>query len=221
MLYEEHGSDSLLEDAVYLEFNLPIDKAMSKPPPRVFVSHLSYTHFKKQVQDKKCKVITITREVKDLLTSYYHFHRMNAFHGQFKGDFNQFFEFFKERVLQHGDPVIYNQEWWEARDNDNILYLKYEKMLRDLPQVIRDVARFLQRDITEDTVQKIATMTSFENMKTNNYCNFSQLANKGMMDFSISNFMRKGKTGDWKEHFTPEQVAFVNERLEETDVIYG
>ncbi|NXC51381.1 ST1B1 Sulfotransferase, partial [Penelope pileata] len=66
------------------------------------------------------------------------------------------------------------------------------------------VAQFLGWELTEAELEAIACHTSFEAMRDNPSTNYSVVPSH-LMDHSISPFMRKGITGDWKNHFTLAQ----------------
>lgn len=125
---------------------------------------------------------------------------------------------------------------------------------QDLPAALRRLSDFLERNLSEDVIQKIAQHCSFKAMKDNQMSNFS-LVPKELMNSDISPFLRKGElfafsysdesswcyfndlasevlslvlffgvflfifdkscrvpvvvpgvVGDWKNHFTPEQL---------------
>ena len=85
---------------------------------------------------------------------------------------------------------------------------RYEEMLKDPEQAVRQVAAFLEKDLSDDLIQKIVERTTFKSMKDNPMLNYSKL---NSMDFKISAFMRKGQVGDWKNYFTDEQRKMVDE----------
>ncbi|XP_070560119.1 sulfotransferase 1C4-like [Ptychodera flava] len=66
--------------------------------------------------------------------------------------------------------------WWETRHHRNLLFLKYEDMIRDLKSCIRQIAKFLNVRLTDGAVDKISDHCSFQSMKNNqmalksNYC---------------------------------------------------
>ncbi|XP_075188014.1 sulfotransferase 1A1-like, partial [Anomaloglossus baeobatrachus] len=77
-------------------------------------------------------------------------------------------------------------------------------------QQIQKVARFLGKDLPDETLARIVQLSSFEHMKDNPMANYSGFPEE-ILDQSQAGFMRKGKVGDWKTLFTVQQ----NELFEE------
>ena len=74
-------------------------------------------------------------------------------------------------------------------------------------KTVRDVAKLLEKDISDELVMKIIERTSFKSMKNNPMLNYSTFPG---MNHEISAFMRKGKVGDWKNVITKEQQEYVD-----------
>ena len=97
--------------------------------------------------------------------------------------------------------------WWAHKDDDNVLILKYEDMKKDLPSAVATIAKFIGQDISKELVEEIAHRTTFENMKKDSSANYEWLRNSKVLKPTRTDFMRKGIVGDWKNYFTPEQIA--------------
>ena len=211
----------IINDAPFMEFKLPLEKALAEPSPRMFTSHLPIGHVNHYVNENKVKVIHVRRQLADVLTSYYHFYQTHPLLGKYKGNFDDFFKLFEAKHLLCGDPIEYNQGWWDARENDNILFVSYEEMKRDIHDVIRKIASFLNKNMNDATVDKIAEATTMSAMKNNVYVDPAIITKQFKVEeVTADQFYRKGVVGDWKSHFNAEQTAYLQERMKETNVPY-
>eukprot|EP00066_Takifugu_rubripes_P003439 XP_003966001.1 PREDICTED: sulfotransferase family cytosolic 2B member 1-like isoform X1 [Takifugu rubripes] len=175
------------------------------PNPRAMVTHLPYHLMPPSLQTSRAKVIYVMRNPKDVLVSSYYFHQMAAFL-QDPGTFGEFMNTFLEGKVLFGKWTDHVKSWRHTELGDRILYLTYEEMVEDLPAALRRLSVFLGRNLSEEVIQKIAEHCSFRNMKANPMSNFSLVPNE-YMDSKKSPFLRKGLAGDWKNHFSSEQLA--------------
>ena len=72
------------------------------------------------------------------------------------------------------------------------------------------MARFLQKPLTDDQLTRLTEHLRFENLSKNKAVNSEYYKEIGLMN-TDGHFVRKGKTGDWKNHFGPE----LNRRIDE------
>ncbi|XP_060937088.1 sulfotransferase family 2, cytosolic sulfotransferase 3 isoform X1 [Limanda limanda] len=173
--------------------------------PRALVTHFPYHLMPASFHTSKAKVIYVVRNPKDVLVSSYYFHQMAAFL-QDPGTFDEFIEKFLHGRVMFGKWTDHVKSWRHKELTDRIMYISYEEMVQDLPASLRRLSGFLGTNLSEDTIQKIAEHCTFKTMKTNNMSNFS-LVPKQYMDSDKSPFFRKGIAGDWKKHFSSEQLA--------------
>ncbi|KAH0626566.1 hypothetical protein JD844_001628 [Phrynosoma platyrhinos] len=80
----------------------------------------------------------------------------------------------------------------------------WEQNCKNPSREIQKIAQFLGVELTESILNQIVQHTKFENMKKNPLTNYTTRS-RNAMDHDVSPFMRKGTTGDWKEHFTVAQ----------------
>ncbi|XP_026703718.1 sulfotransferase 1C3-like [Athene cunicularia] len=80
---------------------------------------------------------------------------------------------------------------------------------QDPQREVQKILRFLGKEVAEGTVSRILHHTSFQEMKKNPAANYETMPT-AFMDHSLSPFLRKGISGDWKNHFTVAQ----NERFD-------
>ena len=198
---------------VFLSLNfqkpLPIDVLEATTTPRIIKTHLPYRYFQNQLESKKTKVVFGARNIKDNLVSLYHFYRMCVFFNFMKGPFEEFFELFKQKQLFGGDWFDFNLSYWNNRSKYNVLLVRYEDLLKDFSGSVKKMADFLEVELSEEQIATIAEHVHFDSMQKNDNINKSWM-NKTILDQSISQYIRKGEVGDWKNHFTLEQLQYVD-----------
>ena len=67
--------------------------------------------------------------------------------------------------------------------------------------MVRRVARFLGKSISDERVAAVADWCRFEQMKQNPATNAASMPKVP----ATGEFMRKGQVGDWRNHFSDEQ----------------
>ncbi|CAL8240116.1 unnamed protein product [Gadus morhua 'NCC'] len=176
--------------------------------PRLIKTHLPVQMVPKSFWEQKCRVVYVARNAKDNAVSYYHFDRMNV--GQPEpGDWNSFLQRFMDGKMVFGSWFDHVTGWWEKKQSHpKIHYMFFEDMVEDTGREINKLCSFLGLTSTTKEKEQIRHQSQFDNMKKDDMANYSTVE---VMDFKISPFMRKGKVGDWKNHFTVAQ----NEQFDE------
>uniref|UniRef100_A0ABM5GSK4 Sulfotransferase n=1 Tax=Pogona vitticeps TaxID=103695 RepID=A0ABM5GSK4_9SAUR len=219
LIYKEGNTEKCREEPIYmrvpfLEFSvaeLPtgIELLKKAPRPCLIKTHLPIQLIPKSFWEKKCKIIYVARNAKDVAVSYYYFYQMAKILPD-HGTWNEFLEKFMTGDVAFGSWYDHVKGWWDKRKEQRMLYLFYEDLKEDPRREIRKVMEFLERSPNDQLVEKIAQKTSFKEMRQNPMANYTSVPSS-FMDHSISPFMRKGITGDWKNHFTVGQ----NEHFDE------
>uniref|UniRef100_A0A8C4R6B2 Sulfotransferase n=1 Tax=Eptatretus burgeri TaxID=7764 RepID=A0A8C4R6B2_EPTBU len=147
------------------------------------------------------QVIYVMRNPKDTLVSFYYFHNMVKCLDTPK-DFQDFLEKFINGQVFIGSWFEHVRGWQE-NNHPNMLWLTYEEMKKDLPAVVWKICKFVGKHLTEEQVLEVVKHSSFKAMKANPSVNKEDL--DSVFDLTKGKFMRKGKVGDWKNHFTVAQ----------------
>ncbi|KAM6150627.1 sulfotransferase 1E1 [Erethizon dorsatum] len=218
MIYTEGDVEKCKKDAIfnripflecrYEEMINGVKQLKEMNSPRIVKTHLPPQLLPASFWEKKCKMIYICRNAKDVAVSYYYFFLMVPVHPD-PGSFPEFVEKFMQGQVPYSSWYDHVKSWWEKSKDPHVLFIFYEDMKEDIRKEVMKLMHFLGRRPSEELVDKIIKHTSFQEMKNNPSTNYTLMPEE-MMNQKVSPFMRKGISGDWKNHFT---VA-LNERFD-------
>ena len=172
-------------------------------PPRAFKSHMPYERMPCGLPNSTpCKYIYVARNPKDVATSFYHHYR--AYHAP-GIEWKEFLEYFLADKVEFGDYFDHNLGWWAHRDDDNVLFITFEDLKRDPVAIITQIATFMgYSHLSQEVIKDIAEKTTFNKMQSNNTVNYSWSSSR--RDSQAPPFMCKGAIGDWKAHFSADDI---------------
>lgn len=169
------------------------------------------------------KIIYVVRNPKDDCVSFYHMHRMyNVL--QDPKTWSEFLDKFCNGQVVYGTWFDHVSKWWQVYQErkDSIYIIQYESMKKDLKAAVMQLAKFLEKELSDEQINSIVQHCSFKEMSKNKNTNWSELKDLGFFDFNVSKFMRKGEVGDWKNYFTVNQSEAFDElmkiRLKDCDL---
>ncbi|KAJ1125203.1 hypothetical protein NDU88_003638 [Pleurodeles waltl] len=116
-------------------------------------------------------------------------------------------------AVAYGSWFDHVKGWWEKRKDHRILYLFYEDMKEDPKREIQKVMQFMEMELGEEILERIVQHTTFKEMSDNLMTNRKSTP-PSWLDQKTYTFMRKGITGDWKNHFTVAQSERFDEEYE-------
>ena len=218
---EPRHRDNVKDDVAGTGFGDSLQQVVNLPSPRIIKTHLAIDMLPKQVLEKKAKLIYVCRNPRDAVVSYYN--HWKVLEG-FTGSFETFFNAFVGDVCGYYSPFIKHVlGYWDRKDDPNILFITFEQMKKDLPEVIKQVATFLNRKISDSDINVLANHLSFKNMKKNAAVNKEDVLEvaRKMTGAEKGSFMRKGATGDWRNHLSKTQletmISWENNHLAASD----
>ncbi|MFS8015687.1 putative quercetin-3-sulfate 4'-sulfotransferase [Helianthus anomalus] len=208
--------------------NRHIDNSCITP----IATHLSYNLLPESIRASNCKIVYIYRDIKDVIVSYYHFMlgRLNV--PIEDAPFEEAFDEFCQGINVFG-PIWDHLSGFAKASLERpeiTLLLKYEDMIKDPTSNVKRLAEFIGYPFTtqeekEGVIERIIKMCSFENLSKLEV-NKSGIQNGERARAIVSEnrlYFRKGKVGDWENHFTDEMKEkidkLINEKLSHTGLV--
>jgi len=177
-------------------------------PPRTIKTHLP---FAMAPYSEHARYLHITRNPFDCAVSFYHHTRGFPQHYNFTdGTFEEYFECFLAGEVDFGDYFDHLASWYTLENAANCLFLTYEGMSTDPKAAVLAIGEFMGADLINDEAVLTAVLkhSSFASMSKDQQRWASQRPD------GMPAFVRKGRTGDWRNHFSPEQAARLLEKCE-------
>lgn len=222
-------------------------ETLAELPNKGFIrSHLPYDFVPKHPQ---AKYIYVCRNPKDVCVSFfYHTKALPEcdFGTKSYGKFDDFFEIFLEGKTDFGDYFEHVLPWYKRRGDDNVLFLNYEDMKSDPRKHVLEMAAFMDRDRYDELLENESMLADVLKFSSSEYmknppsgvprtqaknCNLEAHVPKIMRELfetpgsirQFSDVVRSGRTGGWKEHFTPDMneriEKKIREKLSQTDLV--
>ena len=174
------------------------------------------------VMSPKAKYLYVGRDGRDVLFSLYNHHangnalwyellndtpgRVGPPIGKPDPDIRRYFDTW---LADDGQPFWSFWEnirtWWGVRGLANVRLVHFNELKADLEGEMRDIARFLEIEISEATWPAVVEHCTFDYMKAH----ADQVAPLGgaIFDGGGSSFINKGVNGRWRDVLSPAQVA--------------
>lgn len=234
----EGGFLELSKAMPYLEMQ-GAESAAEMARPGAIKTHMP---FHLQPHSKEAKYIYITRNPYDCCVSFYcHTKGMSGY--SFKdGTFDEFFDMFIEGRVDIGDYFEHVLSWYQHRFDGNVLFVTYEDLKKDTTAWIIRIADFIgerygnelresksaisrlisntsvsamQKAVNDPTRKLLENVQAISNDKKPRWMKLVEKnAHQRSLNKTITaEFVRKGMVDDWRNHFTPDHVDRMKERI--------
>lgn len=241
-------TDFLLQ-APYFDF-MGADAPKKMPRPGALMTHLP---FSMRRHSNKARYIYVARNPYDCAVSYYHYLLGHTPKTCSDVSFETFVKAFITGRVPYGDYFDHLIPWYEHRQDPNVLFFTYEDLKKDTSSWVLKIADFLGKQEYGDALradsklfQRILDSCSLGNMREVFDCRCDGFVDallelpedKRLESMEVyrkkgvtkqeshegSGRVRKGKIGDWKNHFTTPELldtmkCWIDEKTKGTDVM--
>ena len=219
----------LVYDSQEIMKNLSLEN-FNKIPFRIIKTHASYETIigKKQLINNKNKIIIVTRNPLDSAVSgYYHYndirnysHKRQHNHNIDKHiSFKNWSLLWLKGKVSFGNWFEWTKKWFdiylkqENEEEKQIHWIFYENLKNNTLEELIKLNDFLESNLSINELKQIETMTNFENMK-------EQAKKTAFDELNSENHFRKGKVGDWKNHFNEDISEMYLDNLRKMNIKY-
>jgi len=173
------------------------------PDPRVFKTHCT---FMQTPGSDVARIILTVRDPRDCCVSF--FHHMNGMNPEaIPGMPSMAFENMQacvDKFLSFGAWYRNVASWWPHRDQPNVLMMRYQDLIADLPGQVDRVVAFLGWKLTAEQRAAALEYSSFRWMKTSE-AKFVRRTSGAPRMQKDGTFIRQGKVGGHDAELTPAQ----------------
>ena len=178
----------------------PLSLISSRDSPRLMKTHLSAEFFASNLWYGRPKVVILLRDPRDCLAAQFEWYKSNPYFA-FSGDWDDFFQLFRARMLHEADWFDHTELWWSFRNQPNVLVLKFEELHNDPRPSVKRLADFCNRTIS------VRTSSRRNYHRTADYHNSNGSSNgKSDLDHSSSSGNGDGPSDDNDTHLKMPSV---------------
>ncbi|CAL1384859.1 unnamed protein product [Linum trigynum] len=185
-------------------------------PPRLLHTHLPCSYLPEKVRESGCKLVYVARNPKDTLVSMWHFYNKNFVKVDPTAAASPFplegaVESFCSGAVPWGPFYEHVVGYWEESKKrpDEVFFVKYEDLCRDLEEQVRKLATFLGQKIMDPDVEEVLWRSSLNRLKE---LEVNKNGVRKELPY-IPNFtyFRTGTVGDWKNYLTSDMAQRIDQ----------
>ncbi|KAG5669540.1 hypothetical protein PVAND_017427 [Polypedilum vanderplanki] len=171
--------------------------------PRTIKTHLPVQFLPDDYWKIYPKTIYISRDPRDVVMSTFNISK-NIF--KEKSSMEEFLQNFLNDKIVFCPYREHCIDFWNIPEKDNILYLTYEWVNQNIAETILKVVKFLGKEISEENLKLLKEHLKIENMRKNDSCNRKELFKELNVNSNPEDFIRKGKSGNYKDEMPEEFI---------------
>ena len=156
--------------------------------PRIMKSHSTF-------DPRFQRVIYLVRDGRDVMVSYYDYETK---HRRFSGSFQ---DFLLSSRLPYGFWADHVQSWLNAREERDLLVVRYEDLLQGTELELDRMTRFAGLKCAPDVLERAVRLSAFDQMQK-----LEETRGRPYGDTSYR-FVRRGTAGQWHSKFDEESKA--------------
>ncbi|HEX2621029.1 MAG TPA: sulfotransferase domain-containing protein, partial [Phototrophicaceae bacterium] len=182
----------------------PTPQRLSPTGKRVIKTHLNWENVP---HSESARYITIMRDPKDVFVSSYHFFHALGLGVIIPNIATWLDVFLSSDFMVGGSWGKYVAEYWEQRNQPNLLILSYKTMKKDLPGTVDQLAKFMGVQLSPEEFAAVCEKSSFKYMKA-----IDKKFSPGIAPWGGGNgeIIRTGKQGGSSELLTLAQQKRVD-----------
>lgn len=205
-------------------------------PLRTFFSHLPLS---RNTMGEEAKYVYVARNPWDVCVSFFHMVNNASVYEFQDGTFEEFVEAFIDGNFGYGDYFEHVASGYALRNEPNVLFLTYEDLTNDTPNVVLEVAHFLGEEYgkaledNKELLKQLLQRSTAQSMRsilvldakgglTDEWKDLLSRANPKWKngyegDENKYAIVRSAKVGGWREQFTSDLLRSMELRIQEAE----